>query len=186
MTRERDVLRELETALDVTPSANFEARVRERVQAQSIRSPRWTWPAAVAVAATVVLAVMLVPDRRVPQNATARRELPANTAPAAAVTSTAAARAVGSTRPTTRGQSQLPKAVNRDAASPVVIVPAGQMAAIQRLVDEVAKGRVVMGPERPAVDAPLRVTALSAVPAIEFDTIALTPLSADVSPNLWR
>jgi hypothetical protein len=70
MTTERDLLRELESALDVSPSTGFEAKVRERVRTQSMGAPRWTWTAAVAVAATVVIAVMIVPTR---ESSTPRR-----------------------------------------------------------------------------------------------------------------
>ena len=64
MTTEHDVLGDLEAALKVTPSPGFEARVRARVGHESIGVPRWTWSVGVAVAATLVLAVMLVPERR--------------------------------------------------------------------------------------------------------------------------
>ncbi len=86
MTTERDVLRELEAALDVSPSPDFEARVRERVRTTSIGLPRWTWPAIAGVAATVVLAVMLVPGRQSPARPeVVRPQAPAPAAPAAEV-----------------------------------------------------------------------------------------------------
>ena len=76
--------------------------------------------------------------------------------------------------------------VSPGLGSAKVVVPDGQMAAIQRLMAEVAAGRVVMGPERPAPPAVLQVSALSEAAPIEFDTIRFTPLSADASPDLWR
>jgi hypothetical protein len=191
MTTERDVLRELEAALDVSPSPDFVARVRERVKTQSMGVPRWTWPAGVAVAATVVLAVMLVPSRQVapPQPEFARPEAPAPVAPAPEVR-----RDGESSRPSVEARPTTTDARTRRAfvpvrsgvESPAIVVPAGQMAAIQRLMHEVAAGRVVMGPERPAPPAVLQISALDAAPPIEFDTIKFTPLSADGSPDLWR
>ena len=190
MTTERDLLRDLEAALDVSPSPDFEARVRERVRAESMGVSRWTWPTIVAVAATLVLAVMVVHSRQSPTRLELTRpEVPIRQAPAPSVTnagqrsqpSGAVRRATS--RPHTR-RAGAPADPSR--ASPVVVVPAGQMAAIQRLMHEVAAGRVVMGPERPAPPGALQVSALVEAPPIEFDTIRFTPLSADASPDLWR
>ena len=190
MTTERDLLRELEAAIDVSPSPDFEARVRERVRTTSIGAPRWTWPAGVAVAATVVLVVMLVPGRQSP----ARPEIvrPQALAPIARAPEvkgvTESVRPSIETRETTivRGARRTAPRVQPDITSSVVIVPEGQMAAIQRLMHEVAAGRVVMAPERPALPAVLQVSALAEAPPIQFDTIRFTPLSADASPDLWR
>ena len=190
MTTERDLLRDLEAALDVSPSPDFEARVRERVTAQAMAVPRWTWPTGVAVAATVVLAVMFVSGRQSP----ARPEIvrPQASAPAAPA---ADVRGVTERVPPsvetreatmTRRARRTAGHVEPDVTSPAVVVPAGQMAAIQRLMSEVSAGRVVMGPERPAPPAALQVSALAEATPIEFDTIRFTPLSADASPDLWR
>jgi hypothetical protein len=180
MTNERDLLQELEEALDVSPSQDFEARVRERVRTTSIGVPRWTWPAGIAAAATVVLAVMLVPNRQ---------QAPARIGPAQE-----ASTPVEVSEPTTEAKPVVARPRVRRSASPAhtdvrrqaVVVPAGQMAAIQRLMTEVAAGRIVMASERRGSEAPLEVTALGPAPAVEFDNIVPTPLSADVSPDLWR
>jgi hypothetical protein len=180
MTTERDVLRELEAALDVVPSPAFEARVRERVRTTSMGGSRWAWPAGVTVAATIVLALILVPNRQA---------APTRVGPAPE-----AGKVVDVSQPATEtklvvGQPRarrLPSRVHTSVGTSAVVIPEGQMAAIQRLMTEVAAGRIVMASERPASEAPVHITALSAVPAIEFDTIAFTPLSADVSPDLWR
>lgn len=189
MTTEHNALRELEAALDVSPSPDFEARVRERVRTTSIGLPRWTWPAIAGVAATVVLAVMLGPGRQSPARPeVVRPQAPPPAASAAEVANAAeGSRPSGARRLTSSPQRRHPAApAEPSLASPVVVVPAGQMAAIQRLVNEVAAGRVVMGPERPAPPAAIQVSALAEAPPIEFDTIRFTPLSADASPDLWR
>ena len=190
MTTERDALEDLEAALDVSPSPNFEARVRERVKTTAIVGvPRWTWPAGVAVAATVVLAVMLVPGRQSPARLEfVHPEMPAPIAPAPEVSSVPE-RSQPSALPgqtTAVATTRRVGAVRFSLESPEVVVPAGQMAAIQRLMAEVAAGRVVMGPERPAPPAALQLSAIDAAPPINFDTITFTPLSADESPDLWR
>ena len=179
MTTERDVLRDLGAALDVSPSPGFEASVRERVRQQSFSVPRWTWSVGAAVAATVVLAVMLVPERDTPRPsdrvvANPRVSRPA-ISDAAEPSSPPPVRAVRRTEPPSRLDS-----------NPSVVVPSGQMAAIERLMAEVAAGRVVMAAERSASAAALQINALAAVPPIAFDPIRLTPLSPEASPDLWR
>jgi hypothetical protein len=190
MTTEHDVLRELEAALDVSPSPDFEARVRERVKRQSMGVSRWAWPAGVAVAATAVLAVMLVPGRHSSARPElARLEAPVHVAPAPEV-----GRPVGSSRRSvearqTSSATRTPRTVapvRSGVESPAVVVPAGQMAAIRRLMSDVAANRVVIGPERPAPPEALQISALGEADPIAFDTIRFTPLSADVSPDLWR
>ena len=187
MTTEHDLLRELDAALDVSPSPDFEARVRERVGMTSIGVPRWTWPVGVAVAAAVVLAVMLAPGRPSPvRPETSRPEAAARVERAPAVTSVAeVSRPSIEARGSTTGRRPR-REVPAESSLAAVVVPAGQMAAIQRLMSDVSAGRVVMGPERPAPPAALQVSALAEVTPIEFDTIRFTPLSADASPDLWR
>jgi hypothetical protein len=188
MTRERDVLRELEAALDVSPSPDFEARVRARVRTQSIGASRWKWPAAVAVAATIALAVILTPSRSSPvRPEIARPKAVPRVAGAPAVTSVAEnSRPSVEARPSTAGGRPRRVPAEPSLAPPAVVIPAGQMAAIQRLMSEVSAGRVVIAPERPAPPAALQVSALAEATPIEFDTIRFTPLSADASPDLWR
>ena len=188
MTTERNALRELEAALDVSPSPDFEARVRERVRTTSIGLPRWTWPAIAGVAATVVLAVMLGPGRQSARPEVVRPQAPAPAASAAEVANAAeGSRPSGARRLTSSPQRRHSAApAEPSLASPVVVVPAGQVAAIQRLMSDVVAGRVVMAPERPAPPAAIQVSALAEAPPIEFDTIRFTPLSADASPDLWR
>ena len=134
MMTERDVLREIESALDVSPSRGFEARVREQVRKQSMHGPRWTLPAAVAVAATVVLAVMLVPHRQTPASRVLVRP---DTQPAPAAVETI--KAPERTRPVTEARAAAPRRPRRSDTpvtvrleSPEVVVPAGQTAGIRR------------------------------------------------------
>ena len=187
MTNDRELLRELEAAIDVSPSPDFEARVRARVRTMSVGAPPLRWPAAVVVAVTVALAAILTPSRSPVRPETARPEAVAQVARAPAVTN-----AVQNPPPSVEAErssaGRRPRRVPAEAslASPAVVIPAGQMAAIQRLMSEVSAGRVVMGPERPAPPAALQVSALAEATPIEFDTIRFTPLSADASPDLWR
>ena len=190
MTIERDLLRKVEAAIDVSPSPDFEARVRELVRTTSIGAPRWTWPAGVALAATVVVAVMLVPGRQSPARPEIARPqalAPAAPAPEIKGVTESVRPSVEMGEPTRarRARRTAPR-VQPDVTSSELIVPTGQMAAIQRLMHEVAAGRVVMGPERPERPAALQVSALAEAPPIQFDTIRFTPLSADASPDLWR
>lgn len=200
MTTERDVLRDLERALDIAPSPGFEARVRARVGREPRRVARWTWVlTGAAIAATVVLAVMLVPERHLQ----VQRDVVATDARdnAAAVARGAAPASPPREAPAEPAEASRPPAVaiptataarpRSDGAvtprrSPEVVIPEGQMAAIRRLAAEAAAGRIVMGPERVATSAVLQITALDTAPPIEFDTIRFTPLSASDSPNLWR
>jgi hypothetical protein len=179
MTTDDDVLRELETALNVSPSPGFEARVRERVRQRSFAVPRWRWTVGLAAAATVVLAVMLVPGRdtlkpgdRVVANAgTSQPAIPDAAEPSHPPPARAVRRA---------------ESPSRMEAAPSLVVPSGQMAAIERLMAAVAAGRVVMAAERSASTAALQINAVAAAPSIEFDPIRLTPLSPEASPDLWR
>jgi hypothetical protein len=180
MTMERDVLRDVEAALDISPSAGFEARVHERVRTQSMRAPRWMWAAGVAVAATVVVAVMLVPDQQravsrvkeQPSAAAAQQIRPADESPARATELESARRSAR-------------RAIDATHL-PAAVIPEGQAQAIQRLMASVAAGRVAMAPERPRPPEVLDVAALSTIAPITFDPIRFKPLSADESPDLWR
>jgi hypothetical protein len=185
---ERDVLRELEAALTVSPSSGFEARVRERIRTQSMRAPTWTWTVGASVAATLLLAMMLVPvthvlSRRpsdqVPRPSTVNAA-PVSVPPTPPQPSDTLRQATSEAR----GRFRAARATAERSAP--VVIPLGQMAAIQRLAAATAAGRVVTGPDRTAPPAGLQLTALEAAPPIEFDPIRFTPLSPDDSPDLWR
>ena len=178
MTNERELLRELEAALDVSPSPDFEARVRERVRKEWIAVPRWTWTVGLAAAATVVLAVMLVPGRqhevvRVPPQLNANPAV-AEPQPAAAVPA-----------PTARHAARRPRRMKTEASS-AIVVPAGQAAAIQRLVAEVAAGRVAMAPPRPHGLDELKIAAVVPPDPLVFRAIEIRALAPDAAPDLWR
>ena len=74
-----DIDRMLATALDVRPSADFEARVRQRIASEPVRAPFWRgWrivlPAAAAAVAVVAVAVAVRSngESSLPQSLTAR------------------------------------------------------------------------------------------------------------------
>ena len=178
MLTERDVLQQLEAALDVSPSPDFEARVREQVTRQAIRATGWMWPTAAAVVATAVLAVVLAPHReetsvRVTEPVTTEKVSTQPVLPAAQPT--AAARRV--------------RRLSTSAAihpTPSVIVPDGQQEAIHRLVNQVVAGRVRIATAPVTSQAVLEISAIADAPAIRFDAISLRPISPEASPDLWR
>lgn len=200
MTTERDVLRDLERALDIAPSPGFEARVRARVGREPRRVARWTWVlTGAAIAATVVLAVMLVPERHLQ----VQRDVVATDARdnAAAVARGAAPASPPREAPAEPAEASRPPAVaiptataarpRSDGAvtprrSPEVVIPEGQMAAIRRLAAEAAAGRVTMTDSRPVLDGAIHISALGTPLPIAFDVIEFRPLSPDRSPDLWR
>ena len=184
MTSERDLLRELEAALDVSPSPHFEARVRERVRMQSMRASQWTWAAGVAVTATVVVALVLLPGRL--ETVRHLQETPA-TSIAAPVLPLASTQHVARTEEPTVARARRSVKSAQDATElPVAVIPAGQAKAIERLMAEIAAGRIAIAPGQPGPPEVLEVTALSTAAPITFDPIRFKPLSADESPDLWR
>jgi hypothetical protein len=188
MTIEREFLRELEAALNVSPSSNFEAQVRERVRTQSMRARSWTWTVGTAVAASLLLAVMLVPEPHAPPRGPSAHVPGPSTVDASAVSVPLRdPQPFDASRQATSGaQVRFRAARSTEGRSVDIVVPSGQMAAIQRLAAAVSSGRVIRGPDRTAPPGGLQLTALEAASPIEFDTIRFTPLSPEDSPDLWR
>ena len=178
MMTERDVLQELEAALDVSPSPDFEARVRERITQQSFAMPRWAWTAGLAAAATIVLAVMLVPER--PEEVVPVTPQPVANLPVARPEAAAAAPA-----PAARHAARRPTGARTESSS-TVIVPAGQAAAIQRLAAALAAGRVAMAPPRPHGLDELEIAAVAPPDPLVFKAIEIRALAPDAAPDLWR
>ncbi len=115
-------LADLESALDVTPSAHFETRVRARIAIAPVR-PVWrgiVWPVAVAGVVAVVVAMLVV--RRSPEVvatpiATTTRVTPVAPAPGV-VTLPEPARSLPAATSAARGAS-----VMASAASPAAVPP---------------------------------------------------------------
>lgn len=171
----QDLERELTRALSVSPSADFEARVLQRVEAR--RQPQWPagyrWLA--AAASIVIVAATFYALNRAPA-----------ALPSAAVTTVLGPPVPGeSARPLTvpaetpktgprmvaarRPRTTVTPAISR-SGEPEVLVPPGQMDAIRRLVRGVNEGRIV-APAEPG-------DVLSAPPA----SLVIAPLVIDPIP----
>jgi len=183
MLSEQDVDRELQAALSVSPSPEFEARVRQRVEAD--RPPDWASPygwlaaaASVVVAAGVFYAMNRAPlvvtpqpaprivEHAAPQVLPPRQEVPARrnpSEPRRAVTVRASAGYVPAPR----------------TAEPEVIVPLNQMEAVRRLVREVNAGRLIEAPADP-LPGPMAPPATLAVAPVVVEPIPLSPLAPGV------
>jgi hypothetical protein len=149
-----EVDRELQAALSIAPSADFEARVLRRV-ADDDAPARWSY-GWLAAAALVVLATGLffalnrtpvALDEAPPQMAERQPDvrLPAPAHKGPAYTADAPARKGPAYASASVGRGFTP----RRAAEPEVIVPLNQMEAVRRLVRAVNEGRVTAPPERP-------------------------------------
>jgi hypothetical protein len=187
MFSEHDIDRELKAALSVTPSADFEARVRQRIDERRARAWRWTsawtWAAAAAGLAVVVSGAVLMnrsavaPPVPVPGRTIAGST--PSTAPAPPPTTTAPA----GRHPEVRHGGVPHDAVrhtaataNRESKEPEVLVPPQQAEAIRRLARMVAQGRVEM-PDEPlasvaGVPVELAVNPLVVAPIPETATEA--------------
>jgi hypothetical protein len=190
MTRDDDVLAELRAALGVLPSAGFEARVLADVREHRMYPARWVWAAGlVASTAAAVLALVLGSSR--PLDVERPPPVAEQFGAEFQTTPHVEPRPVRpeSTEAATRRTRTMPP---RTAAMPpsmeaaAVIVPPGQMSAIRRLVAGVAAGRVAMAPPGPDVSEPLETAPIGSAPPIVFSAVEFRPLSADVSPDLWR
>jgi hypothetical protein len=135
-----DVTALLRRELDVVPSPAFVPGVRARVAAEAMARPGWSWRRLVPAAAAVVLCAAAV-FLRVPSTTSAPPGPggPALPTPLAAQPAPGAA-APGGTVPPRIPARRLPRARTDDRT--VVIVDAGQRAAIQRYLVMVSEGRV--------------------------------------------
>jgi hypothetical protein len=197
MFSEQDVDRELKAALSVSPSPDFEARVRQRVDADrpvrvgmfsvarglppSLKLGRTGKTPGLLVAASVVLVAGLfyalsrtpaVPVPTTPQVVERAAPMPPTAAPAPPnPVETAIPRATVTDRPSAPAvvvRAQTPQPQAR-AAQPEVIIPPQQLAAVRRLVREVNAGRNV--PE------PVRESATGEPAAVVVIPLAIEPLT---------
>jgi hypothetical protein len=139
---------ELRQALDVDPSPDFVARVRERVGREETASHAWRWrPAFVAVLATVAVAfaVSRMPLRRSGVAASpARAELESRPLPSL---DAALARTTSKRLARFDGRSAVEARTSRAAestavAEPEVLISLSEARAIRKLIDDVRHGRV--------------------------------------------
>ena len=180
-TDDQDIERQLKAALNVEPSAGFEAGVRRRLQddrpPRRVALPAW----AAAAAAVVVLAGgwLLVTGQHSsdPETAvlTARKPDAAPLAGGPAVPlPPAPGRPQPQPIPSARQAESGKTDVLRDRNSPEVIVPRGQLEAILRIVRDANAGRLAIPeppPATPAVPSELLITPLVIQP-IPVVTIA--------------
>ena len=188
MLGEQDLDRVLKAALSVSPSADFEARVRQRIEADrpSRRAAQYAWLAAAAslvIAAGVFYAVnrtaspAIVSGPPAPQ-VVARPappvEMPRSDAPVHRDTiEPPPIRAVRVARHAPRSEE------------PEVLVPADQMEAVRRLVRAVNEGRLVEPPAEPRQGL-LAPPATIGIAPLVVDPIPLSPLgpAETATPNI--
>jgi hypothetical protein len=173
-----DALRDLRTELTVTPSPEFAAKVRERIDAQPETTPRglWMWAGAAATGAAAVIAVAVwraphpatvtpAPVASVAQSVPAPGPAPAVTPPAGEPI--APKRSVTSLTPAVR--------VAREHREPEVLVPPDQLNAIRRLMAAVRTGALANAPAAPTLIDPDTGELIPPKP-IEIPLITVDPL----------
>jgi hypothetical protein len=188
-----DSLQALTDALDVATSPDFEARVRERVDADRVARRRtWRYSVAVAVPAVAALLIIVFATReRTEESRPAlshRVEATSHAADGGAspegVVVEAAATAGREARHVTPSDARSVRAhVSRHAlgrAAPApVIVPPGQLEGVRRLASAAAAGRVRMGPSLVGwtVDAAPDIALLAAPDPLRVSPIDIEPIA---------
>ena len=192
---------ELKAELMVRPSADFEARVLRRVEADVAGG--WSWrrsfallPAAAALIIAVALAMMVKKDVRVdtpspvPQIAERSTEPPAGRRVVSAVTRTPA--------PAIAGRSRLvwvaapkPRATETGATpAPEVLVPPQQAEAVRRLARAVLDGHLLSVPE--PHDGPALPPSEVVVPSLLVEPLPVPSVEPgvdqlpDANPNRYQ
>ena len=156
-TDDKDIERELNAALKVVPSSDFEAGVLLRVQQDPPSRQRWVAPVWLAAAAAVLLAAGVwilgnAGSRPVAPDPVAAAPSVADAAPQPPVEPPILRPAVPppSGAPRSVRSESGPKAAPASSAEPEVIVPAGQLVLIRRLVGDANAGRPTL--PKPAGD----------------------------------
>jgi hypothetical protein len=186
-TDDKDIERELSAALTVVPSADFEARVLRTVQQDLPSRRRVVAPVWLAAAAAVLIGVgaWVLSDSRsrpVPERSVQPPAVVAETLPPRAVE-----QPVKPVPRTSRETPLRPARVARPSAtetarvlSPEIIVPAGQLALIRRLVGDANAGR----PTLPQATAdPAAEPAELVVPPLVVEPVAVTGVDPGGSPS---
>lgn len=187
-----DMLGDLRRELDVAPSPEFEARVRERVATDTASSTRWWWiGAACAAIATAMLVVTMTPLR--PRMAgdvapaqtvrMASAVVPADSAGeiAAPVAPAAGGRTIAAARSSATSHAQRPvrSQGQQSLLDAPVIVPPGQEEALERLVVGLRSGEITRVPSVPDGPVAFSIVPLDPPEPIVLSAVILTPVFAD-------
>jgi hypothetical protein len=165
-----DLLGDLRRTLDVEPSPEFEARVRERVATETAARTGWWWMgAAAAVAATVVIIMMVMPrSGAVDDLATVQTKQVERVAAPVELAASTEHVSTASKRPVARAAAK--RRTTR------AIVPPGQDRALQQLVAAVWSGHVKSAPRVGEDAAQLEIGTLAVPEPIQMSTIRIDPL----------
>jgi len=156
----------LRTALQVTPSETFEARVRARAAAEPLRRASWWAVPVVATTAVAVIAVLALRPAR-DRSPAAMSANATRVAPALPLPSVASA-----------GDAGAPATVH--VAQPHVvepIVPEGETAALMKFAAGVQSGRFYYAPIASDDQAVLDIAALTPPAPLEPKPIVIEPLA---------
>lgn len=180
-----DLLAEIRESLRVDPAPGFTRGVLDRIEANRASSWRpWELAAAAVVVIGVGLTTALLMSRPLPADdvgvtaarvGNVRGALPADEPRAGAD----AAPTVPSGPPvaTRRSRGSVPASKTRQ---PEVLIPSDQAVLLQRLLEDVAEGRVVVPPRHAALDEPITISALQPPAPIEIPLIVIEPLPTTV------
>jgi hypothetical protein len=196
-----EVDRELRAALSIAPSADFEARVLQRIEAdRPVRVGVFgagrglQTPALLAAAASLVLAAGLfyavnrtpASDPRSPQQVVEHRAPVSSPAPDHAPVATDVAPPRVNITPSRVDAPRTARLTAR-RPEPEVIVPLNQMEAVRRLVRAVNEGRVEAPAEPP--QGPMALPSELAIAPLVVEPIpvrALDPVASEASPEIRR
>jgi hypothetical protein len=156
-TNEDDIDSALKAALDVRPSAGFEAGVQGRIEADRPAEGHGALPYWLAAAAALVLIAgawfaLRDPTVVVPAPQLAERTPPVETAPGVVGPAPPAPAYVAPERAPRTAPAATARVARR--SDPEVIVPPNQMELIERLMRDVQAGRVELPEQTAAVTAP--------------------------------
>jgi hypothetical protein len=187
MSSEQDIDRELQAALSVSPSPDFEARVLRRVEVDRPSHWRAQYGSLAAAASLVMVAgVFYALNRTSPAVATPPPTQVVEHVPRGgvvkAVREPPVSRPEVQTTTTERPKAQTVR-VQRIAprtAEPEVIVPLNQMTAVRRLVREANAGRLIEPPAEPP-QGPMAPPAKVSVTPVVVEPIPLSPLGREGS-----
>jgi hypothetical protein len=180
-----DLLAEIRESLRVDPAPGFTRGVLDRIEAN--RASSWhLWE--IAAAAVVVIgagvATGLLMSRPWPADDVRMTATRVGDVRGAAPmeeprVDSDAPPAVASIQPVPARASRR-AAVAPSRRQPEVLVPPDQAVLMQRLLEDVAQGRVVVPPENAALNEPITISALQAPAPIEIPLIVIEPLPTTV------
>lgn len=185
MLNEQDVDRELRSALSVSPSPDFEARVLHRVEADapSRWTPRYAWfsaAASVVVVAGLLYGLNRTPDPAVPAASPAVEQrtprVPIQQGEPSALSNTRESPRPETLRASARPERRVPR-----NTEPAVIVPPNRMADLRRLVRAVNEGRIP-APAEPAAGLMPPPESLAVAPLV-IEPIPLPPIDPAAEPQ---